>query len=101
MGALDWLLGELCVVKFRHKLIGEHLHHVLVGVVGILLDDPVGLRELQSLVEVREVFVDLDLGCREAESVSFQGLLEESRNKVYYEHSDAEDQQWSCLGDVL
>ena len=83
MGALDRFLGKFCVVKFVDKLFAEHLHHVLLRVVGILLDDPVSIIELDSLVEVREVFIDLDLSCREAKSVPFQGFLEENLSKVH------------------
>lgn len=92
MGALDWLLGKFGVVKFRDKLVTEHLHHVLVRVVCILLDDPVSISELDSLVEVWKVFIDLDLGCGEAKSVGFQGLLEEGCAKVDKKHSYGEHQ---------
>ena len=99
--ALDRLRGNLGSVKFRGQLIGDQFHLVMVAIVCILCNKPVSFGELDGLVEVREVFIDLDLASRETESVPLQSLLEELLGKENDDHGTGDEHEWGGLADCF
>ena len=77
MDALDGFLGNCSCIQFVDKLVTEHPHLVLLSIVGVLSDEPVCLREFNTLVEVWKVLINFNLGTREAETILLKSLFEE------------------------
>ena len=77
MDALYGFLGNCSCIQFVDKLVTKHPHLVLLSIVGVLSDEPVCLREFNTLVEVWKVLINFNLGAREAETILLKSLFEE------------------------
>lgn len=73
---LDCLLGTTDLVHFLSELWLDDLEVVLVNVVLLLLDHPVGIGELDCLIEVGQVLVNIDLVSTQREAPFSELFLE-------------------------